>query len=228
MPADAAPVAVAEQHISAAYCFVDIAGYTALTDTHGEQAAADLIDSFTRLVHAAVDGRGTVHELSGDNAFLVFPDSLSAMQTLSALYKAAAGTRDFPMLRAGMHHGSALFRSGRYFGSSVNIAARTAAQAVGGEIMCTAPVADALASADGHDFAINPMGKVKLKNLPQALDLYRIELTDSSDEFAIDPVCQMRVETRSAAAQSWFNGTHYWFCSLGCSRQFAKSPADFV
>ena len=36
----------ADRTIEATFCFVDIAGYTALTDTHGERAAADLVDDF--------------------------------------------------------------------------------------------------------------------------------------------------------------------------------------
>lgn len=217
-----------DQEVAATFCFVDIAGYTALTDTHGERAAADLVDGFTRLVQAAAHGRGVVQELSGDNAFLVFPDPLVAVQAIASLYAEVAGSQDFPMLRTGLHHGSALFRANRYFGSTINLAARTAAQAGGGDILCTEPVAQALASAAGADFSISPAGKFKLKNLPQAVDLYRIVLQATSDPCAIDPVCQMQVDTRHAMADGWFNGNRYWFCSLGCSRRFAQSPLDFV
>ena len=41
--------------IEATFCFVDIAGYTALTDTHGEHAAADLVDEFGAMVRGSVE-----------------------------------------------------------------------------------------------------------------------------------------------------------------------------
>lgn len=48
--------------------FVDIAGYTALTDTHGEHAAADLWEDFARMLRSAFASRGHVQEIAGDNA----------------------------------------------------------------------------------------------------------------------------------------------------------------
>ena len=44
--------------IEATFCFVDIAGYTALTDTHGEVAAADLVDEFAALVRGSIEPSG--------------------------------------------------------------------------------------------------------------------------------------------------------------------------
>lgn len=217
-----------DQDVVATFCFVDIAGYTALTDSHGERAAADLIDGFNRLVASVVDGRGQVQELSGDNAFLVFPDPAVAMQAIAILYREIAVMQDFPVLRCGLHHGSALLRSKRYFGSTINTAARTAAQAGSGEIMCTAPVAQALASSTDANYLITHVGKVKLKNLPRDVDLYRIALPGATDQFAIDPVCQMQVDIPTAAASSWFNGMQYWFCSAPCCRRFEAAPSDFV
>ena len=111
--------------IEATFCFVDIAGYTALTHTHGERAAADLVDEFSELVQTSVQSSGQLQSLIGDCAFLVFPDPLVATDALSALYKLIADRQDFPVVRAGLHHGSALFRGNRHFGSTVNLARRT-------------------------------------------------------------------------------------------------------
>ena len=59
-------------HEKATFCFVDIAGYTALTDSHGELAAANLIEEFNELIRIAVESMGQIQELTGDCAFLVF------------------------------------------------------------------------------------------------------------------------------------------------------------
>ena len=45
---------------------------------------------------------------------------------------------------------------------------------------------------------------------------------------AIDPVCGMEVDPQQSAGTSEYQGTTYYFCSVGCKRQFDKSPEHFV
>ena len=214
--------------IEATFCFVDIAGYTALTDTHGELAAADLVDDFSELIRTSILRLGQLQSLTGDCAFLVFPDPLAAKDALSALFKLVADRRDFPIVRAGLHHGPALLRGNRHFGSTVNIAARVAARATGGQILCTKYIAEALAQARISDIEVEHQGLVALRNLPQPVDLYEIVLSSFSREYAIDPVCKMQVDTRRAAGNLHFNRKTYWFCSFACVERFSKQPSSYV
>ncbi len=214
--------------IEATFCFVDIAGYTALTDAHGELAAADLVEEFGELIRTSVQSSGQLQSLTGDSAFLVFPDPLLAIDALSALYKSIADRQDFPIVRAGLHHGSALFRGNRYFGSTVNLAARVAARATGGQILCTKYIAETLARSGISDIELEHQGLVSLRNLPQPVDLYEIVLPSCSREYAIDPVCKMQVDTRRAAGDLRFNNKTYWFCSLSCIERFVKQPSSYV
>ncbi len=214
--------------IEATFCFVDIAGYTALTDTHGELAAADLVDKFSELIRASVQSSGQLQSLIGDCAFIVFADPLVAADALSVLYKSIADRQDFPVVRAGLHHGSALLRGNSHFGSTVNIAARVAARATGGQILCTKYVAETLARSRRSDIEVEHQGLVSLKNLPQPMDVYEIVLSSCSREYAIDPVCKMQVDTRRAAGDLHFNNKTYWFCSLSCVERFAKQPLSYV
>ena len=214
--------------VTATFCFVDIAGYTALTDSHGEHAAADLVEDFSRMIRSAVASRGHVQELAGDNAFLVFPEPASAIESILGLYREVEGVWDFPALRTGLHHGSALYRSNRYFGTTINMAARTAAQASGGEILCTAQVANSLVRFKNPTFTIDAVGTVKLKNLPHEVEMFALNRLDTKHQRVIDPVCQMQVDKKTAAANQEFKGQRYWFCSAGCSVRFANRPSDFV
>lgn len=223
-----APRTRSDTHVTATFCFVDIAGYTALTDSHGEYAAADLVENFARMIRSAVAGRGHVQELAGDNAFLVFPEPTNAIEAILTLCREVEGVWDFPALRTGLHHGSALSRANRYFGTTINLAARTAAQAASGEILCTATVAEALARLESPDFTIDVVGSVKLKNLPQEVELYSVKRLDTNYQRVIDPVCQMQVDKKTAAADQAFEGRHYWFCSSGCAVRFTEHPSDFV
>jgi YHS domain-containing protein len=45
---------------------------------------------------------------------------------------------------------------------------------------------------------------------------------------ATDPVRQMEVEERSAAAQSTYQGKTYYFCALGCLEAFDKDPKRYL
>ncbi|MGE5796638.1 MAG: YHS domain-containing protein [Ignavibacteria bacterium] len=215
------------RNIEATFCFVDIAGYTALTDSHGEIAAANLIDDFSELVRISVGPLGQIQELIGDCAFLIFPDPFVARDALSALYKVIANRASFPIIRAGLHHGPALLRGNRYFGSTVNLAARVAAQAKGGQILVTRRIVDILNQAGTPDIEVEHQGLVSLKNLPQPVDLYEIVLSGFSHEYAIDPVCKMQVDKRHAAGELHFNGNKYWFCSLSCAERFAREPSSY-
>ena len=44
---------------------------------------------------------------------------------------------------------------------------------------------------------------------------------------AIDPVCGMEVDARTAAGQSEYRGQTYYFCSPGCKRAFDKEPEKY-
>ena len=214
--------------IEATFCFVDIAGYTALTDTHGEHAAANLVDDFADLIRTSVEPLGHLQSLIGDCAFLVFSNPSVAMTALSALYGSIADRQNFPVVRAGLHHGSALLRGNRHFGSTINIAARVAAQATGGQILCTECVAETLGRVDVIGFEIKPRGQVSLRNLPDPMELFEVVLSGASRQYAIDPVCKMQVDTQRAVGDLVYDHKKYWFCSLACVERFAKRPHSYT
>ena len=218
----------ADGPIEATFCFIDIAGYTALTDTHGEVAAADLVDDFRDLISATIEPSGQLQSLIGDCAFVVFPDPIAAIHALSALYQLIADRHNFPVVRTGMHHGPALVRANSHFGSAVNLAARVAAQATGGRILCTEEIAKVLAQSGVPNIEVEHKGAILLKNIPQSVDLYEVVLSSFVREYAIDPVCKMQVDTRQAAGDLHFNRKTYWFCSLACVERFAKQPSSYV
>lgn len=44
----------------------------------------------------------------------------------------------------------------------------------------------------------------------------------------IDPVCGMSVDPASAAGQSEYKGKMYYFCSMGCKRDFDNEPEAYM
>ena len=45
---------------------------------------------------------------------------------------------------------------------------------------------------------------------------------------AKDPVCGMDVDEKTAAGQSEYKGTTYYFCSPGCKQAFDKEPEKYL
>jgi len=45
---------------------------------------------------------------------------------------------------------------------------------------------------------------------------------------AIDPVCHMEVNEKTAPAKSEYKGKTYYFCAVGCKRNFDKNPEKFL
>ena len=45
---------------------------------------------------------------------------------------------------------------------------------------------------------------------------------------ATDPVCGMRVDEKSAAAQSSYRGRTYYFCSKECKASFDADPVKYT
>jgi class 3 adenylate cyclase len=70
MTARTSPGAAREQ----TYVFVDLAGFAALTETHGDEAAADCAERLAACVTAALGPDARLVGTSGDAAFVVAPD----------------------------------------------------------------------------------------------------------------------------------------------------------
>ena len=45
---------------------------------------------------------------------------------------------------------------------------------------------------------------------------------------AIDPVCKMEVDEKTAQWTSEYKGTTYYFCAPGCKASFDKDPEKYL
>jgi Cu+-exporting ATPase len=52
--------------------------------------------------------------------------------------------------------------------------------------------------------------------------------TDRRQEMAVDPVCKMKVEPETAAAEAEYKGKTYYFCAPGCKVAFEKNPEKYL
>lgn len=211
------------QSIEATFCFVDVSGFTALTEAHGDSAAADLVQRFVEMVRESLAAPGRLIDAIGDAVLVMHPEPTPAVAFVVRLFERASAEADFPALRAGLHHGPVVERAGRYFGATLNLAARVAGEARGGQILYTAPVAAALPSGR---FASVRLGEYTLRNVRDRVALFALESPTS--DVVIDPVCRMQVEPDRAPGRLRHEGATYWFCSLECAEKFAASPAAYT
>jgi adenylate cyclase len=153
-----------------AICFLDITGYTRLTQERGDEAAADLATMLARLVQrSSVQHGGKPIKWLGDGVMFFFPDPgpgvRAALEMVDAL--AAAG---LPPAHVGLHAGPVLYQQGDYYGQTVNLTARIADYARPGEVLVTQAVADA--SKEGG-IAFADIGPVELKGVSGTVHLLR-------------------------------------------------------
>jgi len=45
---------------------------------------------------------------------------------------------------------------------------------------------------------------------------------------AIDPVCGMQVDEKTAPAKAEYQGQTYYFCAPGCKAEFERNPQRYV
>jgi class 3 adenylate cyclase len=151
-------------------CFVDLTGYTRLTEEQGDAAAAELAGRLAALVEGISRRHGgrPVRWL-GDGGMLVFREPAAAVAAATDMV-AEATHRGLPPTHIGIHAGPVVFQDGDIYGSTVNIAARLSARAGSGEILVSKPVADRIPQPG----RLEPVGAVELKGVAQPLQVWRV------------------------------------------------------
>lgn len=164
-----------------AIAFSDIEDSTVLNDQLGDTEWVKLLASHDKLIRAAVDARGgLIVKSQGDGFMMAFADAgeavRGALDLLAAIEVGDRRLRKRPIqVRVGVHIGTAIERDGDLFGRDVALAARVAAEAVGGEILVSDAVHDAV--ADEADLRLVEAQTVQLKGLPGTYRLWAVAVT---------------------------------------------------
>lgn len=207
-----------------ALAFVDLAGFAAFTEAHGDIAAADIADQLVAIAKSALGGKDRLVKAIGDAVLLLSTDATAALILVQKIFEACEADARFPDLRAAVHYGPIVQRHADVFGATVNVAARIAGRAGGGQILLTRPVANAAAAAG---ITVRRLGATPLRNVTTPIELFEVVRPGASDR-AIDPVCRMMVHPATAVGRLTYAGTGYLFCSLDCAAKFAAKPKAFA
>jgi class 3 adenylate cyclase len=159
--------------------FSDIEESTALNERIGDRAFVKLISSHDKLVSDLVRRRsGHVVKSQGDGFMIAFSRAQQAVQCgidlQNALHKnGKVKRREEIRVRIGIHMGRSVRRGDDLFGRNVAMAARVAAEAVGGQILVSEPVRDALRDSD--DIRFDDGREVELKGFSGSYRLFAVE-----------------------------------------------------
>jgi adenylate cyclase len=153
-----------------AIAFLDLTGYTKLTEERGDRAAAELAGRLVEMVHEFAHRRGgRAVKLLGDGVMFHFPEPGQAVRCGLELVDRIPRV-GLPQARVGLHSGPVVFQDGDYFGGTVNIAARITDYARPGEVLVSDQV---VADTDRLEAVrFEPVGPVSLKGLSAPITLF--------------------------------------------------------
>ena len=152
-----------------AMCFLDITGYTRLTQERGDEAAAELAATLSRLVQrSSVQHGGRPVKWLGDGVMFYFPDPGPGVVAALDMVEGVAGA-DLPPAHVGLHAGPIIFQEGDYYGQTVNVASRIAEYARPGEVLVTREVVE---ESEGSGCRFTEIGPVELKGVSGAVELH--------------------------------------------------------
>lgn len=210
------------------FLFADLAGFTALTEAHGDEHAADLVGEFSDRVRGwLADGGGGDAKTIGDAVMLRCPAAAGAVELGLKIVEEVYDLPGFPVVCVGMHFGSAVERDGDWFGAAVNLAARVSAAAGGGDVLLTEATREAAGPLEGIE--LSKLGPRRFKNVGEPVTLYRARRWRvDARKPVIDPVCRMTVAPEHAAGRLTHREREYLFCSLECASAFATDPDRYT
>jgi len=172
---------MAKETASRAIVFADISGSTRLYETLGDAIARELVSQCLDLMTEQVNRHnGAVIKTIGDEIMATFATAEQAVEACMAMQEAVA--EDLPQrnehtppnftIRIGMHFGTCILEGGDVFGDAVNVAARMAGIAKGGQIITTQDTAAALSPAVRS--STRHLDRIPIKGKAEDVDIFEV------------------------------------------------------
>jgi adenylate cyclase len=151
-----------------AMCFLDLVGYTRLTEERGDAAAAGLAETLALLVgRSAREYGGVPVKWLGDGVMVYFREPAGAVRSALRLVEQLP-VAGLPPAHVGVAAGPVVVQGGDYFGRTVNLAARIASRAGPGQVLVSQSVAE---SAPPAGVALVELGELRLKGFARPVRL---------------------------------------------------------
>ena len=156
--------------------FSDIEDSTEMTERLGDRKARDLLREHERITREALNAHGGSEvKTLGDGFMASFSSATQGLECSIALQQAFAEhneTAEEPInVRIGLNAGEPIAEDEDLFGTAVNLAARIAAKAEGGEILVADVVRQLVA---GKEFLFADRGEIVLRGFEDPVRVYEV------------------------------------------------------
>lgn len=158
-----------------AILFTDLVDFSAWALEVGDEVALELLRQVASTVEPAIaEHGGRIVKRLGDGHMAVFAGAQVAVEAACDIQRRMASVEvdgHRPSLRAGVHVGTPRKLASDYLGVDVNVAARVAAAADGGEVLVSGA---ALAAVDTSTFDVKRRRRFRAKGAPRELEVYAV------------------------------------------------------
>lgn len=191
-----------------AILFADVSGSTRLYEVLGDKPAQKAIETcLASLSEAVATFRGKVVKTIGDEIMAVFPraeDAANAAHDMQHRVQAMPPVSGQAMrIRVGFHFGPVLEDKNDFFGDGVNVAARLAGLAKGGQVLTSAATVNAMSAWQRRN--LRELADFAVKGKQETLDLYELMWEDTDEATQIvglrtitRPVGSLKLEFQGA------------------------------
>lgn len=165
--------------------FVDLVGYTALSQELEPEELGALVTRFEELAYDTVaEQGGRVVKTIGDEVMFVANEAGAAARIALRLTQSSAVDALLPDARAGLDSGPVLAQEGDYYGPVVNLASRLVEIARPGTVLASSAVHDAL--ADHSSFGWNRLRSRRIRDIGR-VEVWALERADDTNPGSAGP-----------------------------------------
>jgi class 3 adenylate cyclase len=216
--------------VQRSFAFIDVSGFTALTEVEGDERAVDVLTAFRSLLREICSRRGVrIAKWLGDGAMLVCVNTRQLLETVLELHYVVdelSGPAATISIRTGITSGDVILMEGDdYVGHCVNVASRLCDLAAPGEALAAPSVLEHLPSWG----AVNAEDQVDLRGVERPVAVSSIRMDRDGGDGARDPICLLPLshDTAEEIAHD-VGGAIVLFCSPGCLDTWRRRPADVM
>jgi adenylate cyclase len=208
------------------FAFVDVSGFTALTEHEGDEHAVDVLTAFRALLRDICARRGVrIAKWLGDGVMLVGVDTQPLLASILELHYVVCEVSS-PVqtvsIRSGISSGDVILMEGDdYIGHAVNVAARLCDLAQDGEALATPSVMDELPRWG----VVVAQKDVALRGVEKPVPTSSLRMATVGDRRSWDPICGLPLsDTTAEVIAEDDDESSVLFCSSGCLDTWRRRP----
>lgn len=160
------------------FAFIDLSGFTAYTDAHGDDEAVKVLSGFRAVVREIASRRAVrVAKWLGDGAMLVAVETEPGVEAVIDIEAGIDAIKSPLALRAGMAAGPVLlFEGDDYIGAAVNLASRLCDMAHPHEVLAPSDMVSSLLV----NTKVLPIGARNVSGFAQPIEIVRLLSADAT------------------------------------------------